>query len=422
MTAKPPATAPLHLLFVTADRFPPFRPAAKALFADELPRRGHTIDWLTQSEGPEIVAGIQPFQGGTAYVAPLPAANSAWRRCLAYLHAYANSLRMFQLLRRGRYSVLQVKDLYLVALLAIVAGRLANVPLFYWLAFPHAETLLFMGKHKLARYPRLNLLRGRVQKWVLYRVILPASRHVFVQSDEMRRQIMREGIPGSKLTPIPTSLNLAELASGDAAPKPEGELWIVYLGTIGRERRLEIVVQGFPQVVKRFPNARLVLVGGGDMAADEAALHAAAAATGCADRITITGWLPMRDAWSYARAADVCLSPIAPLPIFDVGSPTKLVEYMAVGKPVVANHHPEQTAVIRQSGAGVLCGWSADEFAAAITTVLSLPPEEREAMAAAGLRFVQEHRTHERMADLIERTYARVLADVPDELPLTEAK
>jgi hypothetical protein len=34
-------------------------------------------------------------------------------------------------------------------------------------------------------------------------------------------------------------------------------------------------------------------------------------------------------------------------------SPTKLVEYMALGKAVVANDHPDQRMVLEQSGAGI---------------------------------------------------------------------
>ncbi len=38
--------------------------------------------------------------------------------------------------------------------------------------------------------------------------------------------------------------------------------------------------------------------------------------------------------------------------ILRAASPTKLVEYMAMGKAVVANDHPEQKRVIEESGAG----------------------------------------------------------------------
>src|SRR5690606_33745762 len=120
-------------------------------------------------------------------------------------------------------------------------------------------------------------------------------------------------------------------------------------------------------------------------------------------------WLDEVRAWDYARAADVCVSPYAPIPVLRSTSPTKLIEYMALGRPVVANPHPEQTPILRDSAAGLLADWNEDEFAAAIVHVLEHPAEAA-AMGRAGRRFVERFRTHRRMADLVEETYARVLS------------
>jgi glycosyltransferase involved in cell wall biosynthesis len=407
----------LRILFLTADRFPPFRPAAKALFGDELPRRGHIIDWLTQAdERSAAETGVVPFRGGTAYVAPHNGGQSRVQRAKRYLQSFANDFRIFGLLRRRRYSLVQVKDKYFGALVAIVAARWRGVPVYYWLAFPHAEALLFAAQHGIARYAWLNVIRGQLQKWALYRIILPASHHVFVQSEQMRRDIAAKGIPLEKMTAVPSSLKLSEF---DAArmrrlpAKPEGERWIVYLGTLVRERRLDVLVRAMRPVLDRVPSARLLLVGSGEMDEDEAFLRSEAERSGVGAAITITGWLPMSDAWGYARVADVCVSPFRPLPIFDAASPTKLVEYWALAKPVVANHHPEQTLAVQQSGGGVLCKWDAHDFAQAILAVLDRPIEAI-AMGLAGRRFVEEQRTHSRMASLVEDVYRQGLTDAGD--------
>ena len=47
----------LDILFVTSDAFPPFRPAAKAVFAEGLGARGHRIDWLMQAAEPSSASG-----------------------------------------------------------------------------------------------------------------------------------------------------------------------------------------------------------------------------------------------------------------------------------------------------------------------------------------------------------------------------
>ena len=103
---------------------------------------------------------------------------------------------------------------------------------------------------------------------------------------------------------------------------------------------------------------------------DEQLLRREAERLGISRNVTITGWLPMPEAWQQVRRAALCVSPYLPVPILRSTSPTKLIEYMALGKPVVANDHPEQADVLRESGAGLVCGWNEQEFAAAIVELL----------------------------------------------------
>jgi glycosyltransferase involved in cell wall biosynthesis len=75
---------------------------------------------------------------------------------------------------------------------------------------------------------------------------------------------------------------------------------------------------------------------------------------------------------------------------------------MAMGKAVVANDHPEQRLVIEQSGAGYCVAWDESEFARAIVALLSSPDQARK-MGERGRRYVMEHRSYARIADLVER-------------------
>lgn len=404
--------ARLRLLLMTSDMFPPFRPAAKAIFGDEFAARGHVVDWLLRPDPRhDSRGGARPFGLGVAYVADTDPGRARRHRFRKHWLAFVNDLRTFALLEKGDYDLVQVKDKYLGALVAIAACKLHDVPFFYWIAFPHSESALYNARRAFARYRWLYLLRGALQKTILHRVILPSARHVFVQSEQMRRDMAAEGVPIEKMTPVPSSLNLARLDAsvGVGVDKPSNERWIVYLGTLLRQRQLEFLVRVLARVVEREPRARLLFVGKGGMAGDERALTDEARRLGVEHAVTITGWLDEPRAWDYVRAADICVSPYAPIPLLLSTSPTKLIEYMALGRPVVASTHPEQTPILRDSGAGLLADWDEDEFAVAILHVLAHPDEAAE-MGRAGRRFVERFRTHRRMADLVEETYFRVLS------------
>jgi glycosyltransferase involved in cell wall biosynthesis len=404
----------LDILFVTSDLFPPFRPAAKAVFAEGLAARGHRIDWLLQAAEPASSSGTQPFKGGIAYVAPTNAGNTRLARLKRYLADALNDFKVFGLLKRRRYSLVQIKDKYFGALLAIAAAKLHGVPVFYWLAYPHGEASLYAASKGIARYRWLYRLRGAMQRIVLYRIIMPACTHVFVQSEQMRRDVAKEGIPLDSMTAVPSSLNLRDIdaAAGVADEAPAGPPTVVYLGTLLRERQLDFIVRAHALVVRAVPAARLVFVGSGWMPDDELLLRREAERLEIGGNVTITGWLPMREAWQHVRRAALCVSPYLPVPILRSTSPTKLIEYMALGKPVVANDHPEQADVLRASGAGIVCAWNEQEFAAAIVELLK-DPQRCKTMGAAGRSYVAEHRTHWAMVELVAGRYRQHLREPP---------
>ncbi len=154
------------------------------------------------------------------------------------------------------------------------------------------------------------------------------------------------------MTAVPSSVNLRDLDalgldSDDSDAKTEATPpTVVYLGTLLRERQLDFIVRAHALVVAaaaasppRVRRQRLDARRRGTAAREAERL-------GIADRVTITGWLPMPEAWQHVRRAALCVSPYLPVPILRSTSPTKLIEYMALGKPVVANDHPEQAAVL----------------------------------------------------------------------------
>jgi glycosyltransferase involved in cell wall biosynthesis len=410
-SAREPHTEPLDILFVTSDQFPPFRPAAKAIFADGLAERGYRIDWLMPAADASSPVGAHPYKGGTAYIAPTDMGDSRLARLRKHWAQLRNDLRVFGLVRKHRYALVQIKDKYLGALLAILAAKLYRVPVFYWLAYPHGEASLYAARNGVARYNFLYSLRGALQRFLLYNVIMPACEHVFVQSEQMRIDVAHEGIPPEKMTAVPSSIKLEDIdaAAATAPDVPTGGKTIVYLGTLLRERQLDVLVRALATVLKAVPDARLVFVGRGEMPEDEQLLRREAERLHVAHAMTITGWLPMPVAWQHVRASAVCVSPYLPVPILKSTSPTKLVEYMALGKAVVANDHPEQSEVIEQSGAGLSCGWDEDEFASAIIELLE-DPERAAEMGRAGRTYVAARRTHWAMVELVAATYHHALA------------
>lgn len=281
----------------------------------------------------------------------------------------------------------------------------------YWLSWPFPEQYLTQARDGTSRYPALYLIRGTIFKFLLYRILMPMADHVFVQSEQMRKDVAAEGVPLSKLTAVPMGIKLAAFRTnqGERTHRliPQGERSILYLGILAKMRRLDFLVRVLSLVRKDVPEAKLYLVGRGDDPSDEQLLKSEAERLGVLPAVVFTGQLPWVEALQYIHEAEVCVSPFYPDPVLNSTSPTKLVEYMAMGRPVVANDHPEQRRLIEESGAGFCVPWDEEAFAKAIGELLQ-DPELARTMGERGPGYVAQHRDYAIIADLVERELLRV--------------
>ena len=401
----------LRLLVLSSDTFPPTRVDVSVLFGEELAARGHRIDWILQSEADCDRSYVASWGGGQVWVAPSNHKRSLIGRLLKHAAGICNDARIFHLLRGDRYDAIEVKDKFIGGLFAVLAARLYRKRFVYWLSFPFPEFYLTKARDGMAPYPLLYRLRGMGFGFLLYRVLLPAADHVFVQSEQMRRDIAAKGIPLAKLTAVPMGIKLDSQMSSPAPASrsriPAGQPCFMYLGTLGRERRIDFLLRVLVRVLREVPETKLYLVGKGEQAEDEVYLQQEAQRLGVLPGVVFTGQLPRQEALQYVQDADVCVSPFYPTPILNSTSPTKLVEYMAMGKAVVANTHPEQQLLIDQSGCGYCVPYEEDAFAAAILKLLRAPEIAR-AMGERGRRYVIGQRSYGVIATGVEREMLRI--------------
>ena len=399
----------MRLLFATIEPCPTFRPDVAALFGKFLPRLGVATDIVAERGTAE---GEVRWGGGEALLV-----SSRGARPGKYLANMAHYVRALFGADRSRYQAIQVRDMPLVALLGLLAARLKRLPFFYWMSFPAPEGQIMLARKRglslgLAAYLFPLLWRGWLYHFVLYRIVLPRADHVFVQSERMRDDLVAKGISAAKLTPVVMGVDLErsvpERITPVADPRLAGKRVLVYLGTLARGRRIEILFDVLGRVRARHPDVLLVLVGEAEDQAQERWLRERARHAGVADAVLFTGWLPIEDGWRYVRAAEVGLAPYPRGSLLDSGSPTKVVEYLALGVPVVANDNPDQERILREGGGGLCVRLLPEEFAAAICTLLADAPMRR-MMAARGQAYVRASRGYHVLAKLVADKYAELL-------------
>jgi glycosyltransferase involved in cell wall biosynthesis len=249
----------------------------------------------------------------------------------------------------------------------VEASLLTGRPLF--LEYNGSE--VWVGRHwdrvgklaLLARYERLNLA---------------AAARVFVVSEVERRNLLRAGVEDEKIVVNPNGVDAERFRPGAGGRDARRELGVAddetlvgFVGTFGPWHG----VLALAEAVKLLPEAarvRFLMVGSGALR-DE--VERTLRESGALGRVILTGAVEHGRVPALLDACDVLTSPHVELADGSefFGSPTKLFEYMAMGKAIVASR----------------LGQIGDVLADGETALLVEPGDAR-ALSAAILRLAGE--------------------------------
>ncbi len=402
----------LRILLATAEPHPCARPDVRVLFGQSLPALGVQVDLLALGETPTDCASPPPWPGGVAFLRPV---RTRMQRLLGDL---LQQLSLFRLCTRG-YDALVVRDKPVLGIVGLAAARVAGIRFCYWMSYPLPEQYLWLAGRRdgsVGVVRRVWLwLRGMAARFCLEHLLVPHADWLFVQSDAMAAALRRGPLKHDRVSAVPMGVDAAAMPpAASALPPPlQDHPTAVYLGTLDRYRCPEIMVDSAARVGRVMPDFRLMIIGEADEPSDRGWLRRHAVETGAARWVHFTGRLPFDQALALAQCAQVGLSPVPRSPLTEVGSPTKAVEYLACGLPVICNDQPDQAWVVEQSGGGRVVALNAQAFADAIIATLS-DPLAAQAQAQAGRRWVQAHRDYGVLASGVE---ARLRALVPSPEP-----
>jgi glycosyltransferase involved in cell wall biosynthesis len=125
-------------------------------------------------------------------------------------------------------------------------------------------------------------------------------------------------------------------------PDP-GRPWVLYAGTFEAYQGLDVVLRSFPEVLRRHPEAQLVLAGGTEEQVK--AMQELADELQLGPACVFTGRVSKTQAMRYSRQARVLVSPR----VSGTNTPLKVYEQLASGVPLVATRIWSHTQVLDES-------------------------------------------------------------------------
>ena len=391
----------LNFLFLVADRFPTYRPDIQSLFGDQIAVKGHSVSLVTQSREPLKFSHATKWHCMDVTVTPNVEGISLFSKIKRHLLSFFNDIVcLFKGISR-ELDFVQIKDKFLLALIALPLCKAKQVPLYYWLSFSIPEEQIYKATNGETKYPRLLLLRGYFFSFVLYKIISKYCDHIFVQSVEMMNDFVKHSVQPSKITPVPMGVNMSDVPNSTVG----NPFQYVYIGAMDRSRHLEFLLLVHLKVLQTNPEAKLFMVGSSFHEDDVVYLKNEAMRLGLSESVIFTGFVPREKAWQIVHESHICLSPMHPSPMLRTTTPTKCMEYMALGKPVVGNIEvPDMKYVLEASGGGVCVPWSVDDFASAINYLLCNPKKSSE-MGANGRDWIAKNRDYSIIANDLLAVY-----------------
>lgn len=398
----------MRLLFLTSEQWPTFRVDLTVLFGKYLARQGLFSDLVTEQD--VYSTEVKPWSGGKTILCRVPKYRAA-----QYILKFLHQCKILLTSDYNDYDAVQVRDMTIIAIVAILICKIRKKPFFYWLSYPQSEGQIQRAKARGIgagmRY-WFPLLQGAIGKVLLYQFILPRAKHIFVQSEKMLEMVAKQGVPTNKMTAVPMGVDL-EATQMNITPSEDVALRnkrvLVYLGTLDRVRQIEVLFSMLAIVREHIPNVLLVLVGDTEDTQHRTWLKEESKRLNVSEAVLWTSWLPMQEAWRYVVAAEVGLSPIPRGYLLDMGSPTKAVEYMALGLPVVMNDNPDQAQVAKESGAALCVPLTPESFAQATLQLLN-NADIREDMRQKGLSYVTQVRGYAQLASNLYQTYYKLIS------------
>jgi glycosyltransferase involved in cell wall biosynthesis len=240
----------------------------------------------------------------------------------------------------------------------------------------------------VAKFGRRDFLY-RVMLWLEKMTFRCADVSIATNHSYRRIALERGGADPRKVFVVRSGPSLERMKIGPAVPElKRGRKYLVgYVGVMGRQEGLDYLLHAVRHIVfdlKR-SDVHFGLVGGGTSLGEMTAL---ARELGIQDYVTFTGRVPDDELLAMLNTADVCVNPDIATEMNDISTMNKIMEYMALGKPIVQFDLTEGR--FSAQGASLYARRNDPlDLAAKIVELLD-DPQRRRAMGALGRRRVMD--------------------------------
>lgn len=245
---------------------------------------------------------------------------------------------------------------------------------------PEMYRARFQGKGRPSVY-RALLFFERLSYWL--------ADHVIATNESYKRVALERGrVPEERITVVRNGAepDRVRLTAPDPHLRAKAGTIIAYVGVMGHQDGLDYLLRALKSLVEDEQRTDFygVLIGEGDA---RQAMIALAEQLGLKDRIWFTGFISDEEMIRCLSSADLVVDPDPSNPFSDRSTMIKMMEYMALGKPIVAFDLPEHRVTAQASALYARANDERD-FARCLAALMD-DPERRQQMGRLGRERIE---------------------------------
>ena len=241
----------------------------------------------------------------------------------------------------------------------------------------------------------IKSLQRKIEKMINGKT-LRAGTKILVSNKDTKKIIIDEyGVKSEKISIIPNGVDLSLF---DITSKKNPRK-IVFAGAMYYHRGLDILLEAIPYIIKKIPDTKFVLLGSG---AEMDKLKKIVLENKLEDSVEFKGWLKREKIPENISDASIGIGPLRLTDVTSRALPIKVLEYMAVSLPIIAQKGTLPEDVLENEKNGYFIE-NINDLVEKIILLLN-QPEKIEEMGIQSSKMVQKFSWDKVVKNIIEES------------------
>jgi len=207
------------------------------------------------------------------------------------------------------------------------------------------------------------------------------SDYFIVCSEPLKDYYNSKGIEKDRIEVIPNGVDTELFKPKNGNDKENKNFIVTYVGGFHKYQGIDILIRAGKLLQEEDIKFRIIGFQRGDLHIKRGIKQNLGKKAEVIDR------LPRRDLVSYLNKSDVLIIPRPSYPSLEFSFATKFVEYISIGKPIIATRVSQIAKLVEEYNCGLVCDPTAESLADAIVKAKNLSHKELFKMGANGRKL-----------------------------------